>query len=370
MSTKSPLTEQHKHPLFSNKMSSFSDFSRCTISPSMSISPNSFSMTTIFLPWSCVKMWLSKVVFPLPRNPVRTVIGIRSSLIAVFALSSSLCCCFCCSCCRANARSGNRPPLSARRRRRRRLAIIVPAFEREGESFRPSAKDAQRDGHIVVVVIIIIIIGLCGRWCCGLGRGCVLLPRVGKTKKKKKKKKRFCVGERETQRGPFSAAAYHHTKRNEEREKATRPSVSRQNGRRRRRRGEGGGGANAMMTSGAAASVRPVATASASPRSKRRSSGAVASLSSRRTTERFIIVTTVARQHRASLSQTRRKNGFLRDTVCADRRRVARVQQQMRREIGNMFQNDAKIKGLLNPDVKFGVDVNSTTLATVADCEV
>ena len=30
-----------------------------------------------------------------------------------------------------------------------------------------------------------------------LGRGCVLLPRVGKTKKKKKKKKkkkRFCVG--------------------------------------------------------------------------------------------------------------------------------------------------------------------------------
>ncbi len=167
--------------------------------------------------------------------------------------------------------------------------------------------------------------------------------------------------------GPFSAAAYH-TKRNEEREKATRPSVSRQNG--RRGGGGGGGGANAMMTSGAAASVRPVATASASPRSKRRSSGAVASLSSRRTTERFIIVTTVARQHRASLSQTRRKNGFLRDTVCADPRRVARVQQQMRREIGNMFQNDAKIKGLLNPDVKFGVDVNSTTLATVADCEV
>jgi hypothetical protein len=35
-----------------------------------------------------------------------------------------------------------------------------------------------------------------------------------------------------------------------------------------------------------------------------------------------------------------------------------------------MFQNDAKIKGMLNPDVKFGVDVNNTTLATVADCEV
>jgi hypothetical protein len=56
--------------------------------------------------------------------------------------------------------------------------------------------------------------------------------------------------------------------------------------------------------------------------------------------------------------------------TCADPRRVARVQQQMRREIGNMFQNDAKIKGMLNPDVKFGVDVNNTTLATVADCEV
>ena len=155
---------------------------------------------------------------PTPKeNPVRTVIEIRSSLIAVFALSSSLCCCFCCSCCRANARSGNRPPLSARRRRRRRRAIIVPAFEREGESFRPSAKDAQRDGHIVVVVVIIIIIGLCGRWCCGLGRGCVLLPRVGKTKKKKKKKKRFCVGV-VTQWGPFSAAAYH-TQKETKREK-------------------------------------------------------------------------------------------------------------------------------------------------------
>lgn len=60
----------------------------------------------------------------------------------------------------------------------------------------------------------------------------------------------------------------------------------------------------------------------------------------------------------------------MKEIVCADPRRVARVQQQMRREIGNMFQNDAKIKGMLNPDVKFGVDVNSTTLATVADCEV
>ena len=60
-------------------MSSVSDFSRWTISPSMSISPNSFSMTTIFFPWFCVKMWFNNVVFPLPRNPVKTVIGILSS---------------------------------------------------------------------------------------------------------------------------------------------------------------------------------------------------------------------------------------------------------------------------------------------------
>ena len=79
---------------------------------------------------------------------------------------------------------------------------------------------------------------------------------------------------------------------------------------------------------------------------------------------------------RTKSSSVRNKNNktrkllVVKEIVCADPRRVARVQQQMRREIGNMFQNDAKIKGMLNPDVKFGVDVNSTTLATVADCEV
>jgi hypothetical protein len=77
-------------------MSSVSDFSRWTISPSMSISPNSFSMTTIFFPWSCVKMWFNNVVFPLPRNPVKTVIGILSSSFLfdelLFVLLSSVCC--------------------------------------------------------------------------------------------------------------------------------------------------------------------------------------------------------------------------------------------------------------------------------------
>ena len=39
-------------------------------------SPNSFSMMAIFLPcWPC-RMWLTSVVFPLPRNPVTTVTGI------------------------------------------------------------------------------------------------------------------------------------------------------------------------------------------------------------------------------------------------------------------------------------------------------
>ena len=55
---------------------------------------------------------------------------------------------------------------------------------------------------------------------------------------------------------------------------------------------------------------------------------------------------------------------------CADQRRVARVQQQMRREISQMFQQDQKVKGMLNPDYKFGIDVVSTSIATVSDCEV
>ena len=55
-----------------------------------------------------------------------------------------------------------------------------------------------------------------------------------------------------------------------------------------------------------------------------------------------------------------------------DPRRVARVQQQMRREIGNMFQNDAKISlSVLSLGRLSSLSlVNSTTLATVADCEV
>mmetsp|Transcript_19262 Transcript_19262/g.44280 ORF Transcript_19262/g.44280 Transcript_19262/m.44280 type:complete len:288 (-) Transcript_19262:55-918(-) len=45
---------------------------------SMPTSPNSFSITAIFFPCAAVRMWLSSVVFPLPRNPVSTVTGTRS----------------------------------------------------------------------------------------------------------------------------------------------------------------------------------------------------------------------------------------------------------------------------------------------------
>mmetsp|Transcript_31047 Transcript_31047/g.53427 ORF Transcript_31047/g.53427 Transcript_31047/m.53427 type:complete len:287 (+) Transcript_31047:46-906(+) len=46
---------------------------------SIPTSPNSFSITAMRHPWRAVKMWLSKVVLPLPRNPVRTVTGTRWS---------------------------------------------------------------------------------------------------------------------------------------------------------------------------------------------------------------------------------------------------------------------------------------------------
>mmetsp|Transcript_30087 Transcript_30087/g.59747 ORF Transcript_30087/g.59747 Transcript_30087/m.59747 type:complete len:246 (-) Transcript_30087:168-905(-) len=48
-------------------------------SSSMPTSPNSFSITASFFPCSAVRMWLSKVVFPLPRKPVKTVTGTRLS---------------------------------------------------------------------------------------------------------------------------------------------------------------------------------------------------------------------------------------------------------------------------------------------------
>ena len=73
-------------------------------------------MTTIFFPCSCVKMWFNNVVFPLPRNPVKTVIGILSSSFLfnelLFVLLSSVCCS--CSLVAARAdRRRRRPPSRA-----------------------------------------------------------------------------------------------------------------------------------------------------------------------------------------------------------------------------------------------------------------
>lgn len=49
----------------------------CTrMSLSMFSSPNSFSITAIFMPWCSFRMRLSSVVLPLPRKPVRMVTGI------------------------------------------------------------------------------------------------------------------------------------------------------------------------------------------------------------------------------------------------------------------------------------------------------
>ena len=51
----------------------------CSSASSIPTSPNSFSMTASFLPCDAVRMWLSSVVLPLPRKPVRTVTGTRVS---------------------------------------------------------------------------------------------------------------------------------------------------------------------------------------------------------------------------------------------------------------------------------------------------
>ena len=50
---------------------------------SIEVSPNSFSMMAIFLPCVAVRMWLSSVVLPEPRKPVRMVTGTRSILAPV-----------------------------------------------------------------------------------------------------------------------------------------------------------------------------------------------------------------------------------------------------------------------------------------------
>mmetsp|Transcript_19886 Transcript_19886/g.59330 ORF Transcript_19886/g.59330 Transcript_19886/m.59330 type:complete len:298 (-) Transcript_19886:1315-2208(-) len=59
---------------------------------SIPTSPNSFSITAIFLPCWAVKMWFSSVVLPEPRKPVKIVTGTLSFAILLFVsmLSSTL----------------------------------------------------------------------------------------------------------------------------------------------------------------------------------------------------------------------------------------------------------------------------------------
>mmetsp|Transcript_24604 Transcript_24604/g.33712 ORF Transcript_24604/g.33712 Transcript_24604/m.33712 type:complete len:281 (+) Transcript_24604:786-1628(+) len=80
-SIRSWRTVQQTHPLSISTISS--SLCACMFffrrASSIPTSPNSFSITAIFRPCCCVRMWLRRVVFPLPRNPVSTVTGTRRS---------------------------------------------------------------------------------------------------------------------------------------------------------------------------------------------------------------------------------------------------------------------------------------------------
>mmetsp|Transcript_3969 Transcript_3969/g.7733 ORF Transcript_3969/g.7733 Transcript_3969/m.7733 type:complete len:202 (+) Transcript_3969:1624-2229(+) len=79
MFTRSPRTVQQRQPLLSISTSSSPASSAATRDPSISISPNSFSMTAIRMPWSSFRILFSSVVFPEPRKPVMIVTGNRLS---------------------------------------------------------------------------------------------------------------------------------------------------------------------------------------------------------------------------------------------------------------------------------------------------
>src|SRR5262245_25797099 len=69
---KSPRTVQQMQPLF---ISTICSSPVSMMSLSTPISPNSFSITAMRWPWSSLRIRLSSVVLPLPRNPVRIVTG-------------------------------------------------------------------------------------------------------------------------------------------------------------------------------------------------------------------------------------------------------------------------------------------------------
>src|SRR6188472_869832 len=62
-------------PLLVSKISSSAPITSWWSTPT---SPNSFSITAIFLPWFSDRMRFSSVVLPAPRKPVNTVTGMRT----------------------------------------------------------------------------------------------------------------------------------------------------------------------------------------------------------------------------------------------------------------------------------------------------
>ena len=78
--TRSSLTVQQMHPLFSSTTSSPSRVSlSSTSSWSMPTSPNSFSITATRRLWSSVRTRFRRVVLPEPKKPVTMVAGTRGS---------------------------------------------------------------------------------------------------------------------------------------------------------------------------------------------------------------------------------------------------------------------------------------------------
>ena len=70
---RSPRTLQQMQPLLISITVSAVGSVSC---PSMPASPNSLTITAMRPAPGVARMWLSSVVFPAPRNPVRTVVGI------------------------------------------------------------------------------------------------------------------------------------------------------------------------------------------------------------------------------------------------------------------------------------------------------
>ena len=75
-SERSSRIEQQTQPL-ARLITSLS--TSTTRSASMLIEPKSLTRTPTFIPWSPLRMRLSRVVLPAPRNPVSTVTGVRSA---------------------------------------------------------------------------------------------------------------------------------------------------------------------------------------------------------------------------------------------------------------------------------------------------